>query len=96
VVRRILEGLCLPLGLCQPREGSGCGVARGTDSVRLSERPPGMRPIGHPNFQYTPWSRERRAAASKAARERAKAASAKSVAKAQGKKAGPRSKPKAP
>jgi hypothetical protein len=32
-----------------------------------------MRPIGHPDFQYTPWSPERRAAASKAARARAKA-----------------------
>ena len=32
-----------------------------------------MRPIGHPDFKYTPWSPERRAAASKAARARAKA-----------------------
>jgi hypothetical protein len=54
-----------------------------------------MRSIGHPDFQYTPWSPERRAAASKAARERAKAAGAKLVAKTK-KKAAPRSKPKAP
>ena len=33
-----------------------------------------MRSIGHPDFKYTPWSAERRAAASKAARERAKEA----------------------
>jgi hypothetical protein len=48
-----------------------------------------MRPLGHPDFQYTPWTPERRAAASKAARERAKAAGAKSVAKTQRKKAAP-------
>jgi hypothetical protein len=48
-----------------------------------------MRPIGHPDFQYTPWSPERRAVASKAARERVKAASTKSVAKAQRKKLAP-------
>jgi hypothetical protein len=32
-----------------------------------SERAREMRSIGHPDFQYTPWSPERRAAASKAA-----------------------------
>jgi len=31
----------------------------------LSERACGVRSIGHPDFQYTPWSPERRAAASK-------------------------------
>jgi hypothetical protein len=54
-----------------------------------------MRPIGHPDFKYTPWSPERRAAARKAARARLKAAGAKSVTKAQKKKATARSKPKA-
>jgi hypothetical protein len=52
-----------------------------------------MRPIGHPDFQYTPWSPERRAAASNAARARAKAVEAKAVATTQRKKAAPRSKP---
>jgi hypothetical protein len=51
---------------------------------------------GRPDFQYTPWSPERRAAASKAARARAKAVGAKSVAKGQRKNAAARSKPKAP
>jgi hypothetical protein len=46
----------------------------------------GMRSIGRPDFQYTPWSLERRAAASKAARARAKAGATKPVAKAQRKK----------
>ena len=63
---------------------------------RVAEKARGMRPIGHPDFQYTPWSPERRTAASKAARERAKAAGAKSMAKRQRKKAAPRSKPKPP
>jgi hypothetical protein len=62
----------------------------------LSERACGMRSIGHPDFQFTPWSPERRAAASKAARARAKATEAKSVPKRQRKKAVPRSKQKAP
>ena len=49
-----------------------------------------MRPIGHPDFKYTPWSPERRAAASNAARARAKeAAAAKSVAKTKRKKLTP-------
>jgi hypothetical protein len=59
----------------------------------LSEKACGMRSIGHPDFQYTPWSPERRAAASKAARARAKTAGAKSAAKTPRKKAAPRSKP---
>jgi hypothetical protein len=62
---------------------------RRTDIVTLYESARGMRPLGHPDFQYTPWTPERRAAASKAARERAKAAGAKSVAKTQRKKAAP-------
>jgi hypothetical protein len=47
-----------------------------------------MRPVGHPDFQYTPWSPERRAAASNAARVRAKVAQAKLVAKKTKKKSG--------
>jgi hypothetical protein len=70
-------------------------VTRRTDIVRYAKKARAMRPIGHPDFQYTPWSPERRAAATKAARARAKAALAKSVAKKQ-KKEAPRSKPKAP
>jgi hypothetical protein len=50
-----------------------------------------MRSIGHPDFQYTPWSAERRAAASKAARARIKAA--KSSAEAKKKKTAPETKP---
>jgi hypothetical protein len=53
--------------------GIGCDGAGRADIVGASEEARGMRPIGHPNFQYTPWSPERRAAASKAARARAKA-----------------------
>ena len=83
-------------GLVERGEGIDCGVTRGADIVRCLKRVHGMRPIGHPEFQYTPWSPERRAAASKAARARAKAAEAKSVANRQRKKAAPRSKPKAP
>lgn len=66
------------------------------DSVRYLKRARGMRPIGHPEFQYRPWSPERRAAASKAARACAKAADAKSVEERQRKKTAPRPKPKAP
>jgi hypothetical protein len=50
-----------------------------------------MRSIGHPDFQYTPWSAERRAAASKAARARIMAA--KSNAKAKVKNPTPETKP---
>jgi hypothetical protein len=71
-----------------------CGSSRWY--CALTEKARGMRPIGHPDFQYTPWSPERRAAASKAARARAKAAEAKSVGKKTKKKAAPRSKPKVP
>jgi Sulfatase len=94
-VRRALRATTAPVRMSGGREFSDdCGLSGWY--CPLSERACGMRSIGHPDFQYTPWSPERRAAASKAARARAKATEAKSGAKIQRKKTAPRSKPKAP
>jgi hypothetical protein len=61
---RIVEGL---VGSCGSIElWEGVGVAH-RPILSVIKKARGMRPIGHPDFQYTPWSPERRAAASKAA-----------------------------
>jgi hypothetical protein len=78
----------------KPRDARGEHARISIPPIR-QRKGPDMRSIGHPDFQYTPWSAERRAAASKAARARVKAGATKSVAKAQKKKVAPRPKPTA-